>query len=33
MKTMYLEYDERLQDHEHSLRILAWGFGTLQTLL
>ena len=33
MKTMYLEHDERLQDHEHSLRILAWGFGTLQTLL
>ena len=23
MKTMYLEHDERLQDHEHSLRILA----------
>ena len=33
MKTMYLEHDERLKDHEHSLRILAWGFGTLQTLL
>ena len=23
MKTLYLEHDERLQDHEHSLRILA----------
>ena len=33
MKTMYLEHDERLQDHEHSLRILASGFRTLQTLL
>ena len=33
IKTQFTEHDKRLMDHEHALKILAWGFRTLQYLL
>ena len=33
IKMQFIEHDEKLLDQEHVLKILAWSFGTLQTLL
>ena len=33
LQNQFVQYDEIIHDQEHALKILAWSFGTLQTLL